>query len=73
MKKFKKLVLRTLVLTLTVSAFTVFGTTKVAASEPNENKSVEVVTNKQWDLFENEVNQIKIPMPKAEVPAMKQY
>lgn len=59
MKKCKKLVLKMLVLTLAVSAFTVFGTTKVSAAESNENKSVEVVTNKQCDLFENEVNQLK--------------
>lgn len=59
MKKIKKSIVSMLVLAIVVSAFSVFGTTSVSAAELNEDKSIEVVTNYQWDQFENELNQIK--------------
>lgn len=59
MKKIKKSIVSMLVLAIVVSAFSVFGTMSVSAAELNEDKGIEVVTNYQWDQFENELNQIK--------------
>lgn len=57
MKNLKKSFMSLLVLALTISAFTVFGTTNVSAAELNNE--IEIVTNTQWELFEEELNQIK--------------